>query len=74
MGVRNWHRLARSWPHTHNRMQWSAWEGQAGLCPELPESHAAPDCLQRPLRCGFRQQVSASVRLQWKAEGRHEAD
>ena len=36
----------------------------------------APDCLQRPLlpRSRFRQQVSASVRLPWKGEGRHEAD
>ena len=38
------------------------------------EPRTALDCLQRPLRSRFRQQVSASVRLPWKEEGRHEAD
>jgi hypothetical protein len=33
-----------------------------------PNAGAAPDCLQRPLRSRFRQQVSASVRLPDKAD------
>ena len=35
-----------------------------GLSCIRAEQSAAPDCLQRPLRSGFRQQVSASVGLQ----------
>jgi hypothetical protein len=30
---------------------------------DIAEQTAAADCLQRPLRCRFRQQLSASVRL-----------
>jgi hypothetical protein len=41
----------------------SSYRVSRGEIEHPAEQSAAPDCLQPPLRCGFRQQVSASVRL-----------
>jgi hypothetical protein len=49
-------------------------KARLGAVPRGAEPHAAPDCLQPLLRCGFRQQVSASVRLLWQAVGRQKAN
>ena len=38
--------------------------GRPSLCPCRAQQSTAPDCLQRPLRSRFRQQVSASVRCE----------
>ena len=53
----------------HKRGHRAWWHGDAAASGQRTSPSAAPDCLQPPLvpRSGFRQQVSASVRLSTSA-------